>query len=203
MLHDMSQDDSAAALRAWLVVGLLLLASAFGAVDQYLGTSHLPGGLHPVAITISGLSAPWLLLAFCFGCTQTRPWLGALIGLTAILAALAGYFALMWSPFEGVHMTLATMGHLVLSSQARNVVGGLVSGPVYGWLGQRWRVRRSPLSALLAASLLPLEPIALALAGRASGPPAAYVAEVIAGVLLAGYFVAAMSRSRRPTRIAA
>ena len=52
-------------------------------------------------------------------------------------------------------------------------------------------------AALLAASLLPLEPIALVLAGRASGPPPAYAAEVIAGVLLAGYFIAAASRSSR------
>jgi hypothetical protein len=199
----MSRDEGTVSLPRWRVIGLLLLAAGFGAADQWLGTSHLPGGYNPVATTISGLSAPWLLVAFCSGCTQTRPWKGAFIGLGATLAALAGYFAMMWSPAEGVHMTLATMGHQVIRTQAQNVIGGLITGPVYGWLGHRWRVGKSVLSALLAASPMPLEPIALVLAGLAWGPPAAYVAEVIAGILLAGYFIAAASRSRRVTQEAA
>jgi hypothetical protein len=193
----MARDEGTGSLPPWRVIGLLLVAAGFGAADQWLGTAHLPGGYNPVATTISGLSAPWLLVAFCSGYTQARPWKGAVIGLTATLAALAGYFAMMWSPAEGAHMTLATMGHQVISTQARNVLGGLVSGPVYGWLGQRWRARRSVLSALLAASPFLLEPLALVLAGRAWGQPSAYVAEVIAGVLLAGYYVAAVSRWRR------
>ena len=130
-------------MRSRLAVGLLPLAVGFGAADQWLGTSHLPGGYSPVASTVSGLSAPWLLLAFCFGCTQVRPRPAALIGLSATMAALAGYFAMMWSPAEGAHLTLAAMAHLVISSQARNVVGGLITGPVYGWLGQYWRARKS------------------------------------------------------------
>jgi hypothetical protein len=198
----MSRHEAAAFRHSGNVIGLLLLAAAFGAADQYLPNLHLPGAYGAVATTVSGLSAPWVLLAFFFGCTETGPWRGALIGLAATLTALASYFALMWSPFEGVHMSLATMAHLALSSQALNVDGGLVTGPLYGWLGQRWRARRSLLSALLAAALLPLEPIALTLVGRDSGPPLAYVAEVFAGVLLAGYFIAAVSRSRRPTQAA-
>lgn len=183
-----------------LAIGLLPLAAAFGAADQYLGTSHLQGGYHPVASTISGLSAPWLLLAFCFGWTQVRPRPAALLGLTATLAALAGYFAMMWSPAEGVHMRLAMMAHLVIRSQARNVLGGLATGPVYGWLGQAWRARRSLTSALLAASPLTLEPVARVMADQAWGPPPAYAAEAIAGVLLAACFIPVITRSRRLMR---
>ena len=193
----MSRNGGTGSWPSWRVAGLLLLAAAFGAADQWLATSHLPGGSHPIATTISGLSAPWLLLAFCAGCTQARPWRGALIGLAATLAALAGYFVIMWSPAEGVHLNLATMGHLVISTQAQNLIGGLVTGPLYGSLGQRWRAGRSVLIALLAASPLALEPIALVLAGRDWGQPRAYVGEVVAGVLLAGYLIAAAYRYRR------
>jgi Family of unknown function (DUF6518) len=195
--------ERAGVRRSRLAIGLLPLAAAFGAADQYLGTSHLPGGYHPVTTAISGMSAPWLVLAFCFGCTQVRPRPAVLIGLAATLAGLAGYFAMMWSPAEGVHMSLATMGHLVVSSQARNVVGGLITGPVYGWLGHSWRVRRSLLSALLAALPLMLEPAALLVTGQAWGPAAAYTAEAIAGIALAAYFMTMMSRSRRPPLSAA
>jgi hypothetical protein len=201
MIDLVSGDEPPGHARRWTVAGFLLVsAAAFGAADQYLGTSHLPGGYHPVAITVSGLSAPWLLLAFWAGYTQVRPWPGALLGLAATVAALAGYFALMWSPAEGAHLSLATMAHLVVTSQAQNVLGGLVTGPVYGWLGHRWRTRRSLASAALAAVLLPLEPAARALAGRDWGPLIAYTAEAVAGILLAGYFIAALSRSRRQTQ---
>lgn len=196
-LH-MSRKTGSRLRQAWPVAAVLLVAVAFGAADQYLGTIHLPGGYDPAAATVSGLSAPWLLLAFFAGCTQTRPWQGALTGLAATMAALAGYFAMMWSPVEGVHLSVATMAHLVISSQARNVAGGLVTGPLYGWLGERWRTSRSVLSAALAACLLPLEPLVLALSGRAWGPPLAYALELTAGLVLAGYFAAAIYRSRRP-----
>jgi hypothetical protein len=106
----------------------------------------------------------------------------------------------MWSPAEGAHVSLAAMAHLVASSQAQNVLGGLVTGPVYGWLGHRWRTRRSLVAAVLAAGLLPLEPAARAMAGRDWGTPLAYIAEVAAGVLLTGYFIVAISRSRRQPR---
>jgi hypothetical protein len=194
----MATGERAGIQRSRLAFGLLPLAAAFGAADQYLGTSHLPGGYHPVATVISGLSAPWLLLAFCFGCTQLRPRPAVLIGLAATMAALAGYFAMMWSPAEGVHMSLAAMAHLVVSSQARNVLGGLITGPVYGWLGQSWRVRKSLLSALLAAIPLTLEPAALLITGQAWGPPVAYTAEAIAGILVVAYFITRISRSRPP-----
>jgi len=177
MLNRMSTGERAWTGHHWPAIGLLPLAAAFGAAVQYLGTPHLPAGYHPVASTISGLSAPWLPLAFCFGWTQVRPRPAALIGLAATMAGLAGYFAMMWSPVEGVHMRLATIAHLVIRSQAGNVLGDIVTGPLYGWLGQIWRTRRSLLSALLAAGPLTLEPAALAMAGRAWGSPPAYAAK--------------------------
>jgi hypothetical protein len=71
MINLVSWDASPGRGPRWALIGLVLLSAAmFGAIDQYLGTSHLPGGYHPAAITVSGLSAPWLLLAFCSGCAQ-------------------------------------------------------------------------------------------------------------------------------------
>jgi hypothetical protein len=82
-------------------------------------------------------------------------------------------------------------------AQRLNVAGGLVTGPLYGVLGQRWRTRRSWVSAALAASPLLLEPMAGALGWTYAGDAVASGAEVGAGVLLAVVFAVAISRSRR------
>jgi hypothetical protein len=83
--------------------------------------------------------------------------------------------------------------------------GGLATGPLYGWLGYRWRTRRSVATALIAALPLVLEPAARWLAGSA-GPAYASglsfqpagtgpaVAEIAAGLLLTG---AVLARARR------
>jgi hypothetical protein len=98
---------------------------------------------------------------------------------------------------EGVRLNLGVvLGSTV--AQRLNVAGGLVTGPLYGVLGQRWRTRRSWVSAALAASPLLLEPMAGALGWTYAGDAVASGAEVGAGVLLAVVFAVAISRSRRP-----
>jgi hypothetical protein len=71
----------------------------FGGADQYLG-SRVTLGLW--ASSLSGMSAPWLLLPFLCGLAQAVPRRAALAGLTVTVAALVGYFALTLSPLEGV-----------------------------------------------------------------------------------------------------
>lgn len=166
-------------------------AMAFGGVDQYIG-----GRYSSFATTISLLSAPWLLVPFAAGASQARTRQAAVLGVLATMAALAGYILMTVSPMEGVHMDVHS---LVESIRAQHlyVLGGLVTGPVYGALGQRWRARRSLLSAVLAVSTLLLEPFAGALGMTLDNNAAAYLAESATGVVLAGFFAVVVLRSRR------
>ena len=81
-------------------------------------------------------------------------------------------------------------------------MGGLVTGPLFGFLGQRWRTTRSWLSAALVAGVLCLEPLARFAVGRLDPPRDVWMIEVVIGAALAAYFLIAgavyRQRSRRP-----
>jgi uncharacterized protein DUF6518 len=132
----------------------LLLSAAYGAGTQFLG-ARVPGWGPEVAM----LSAPWLVIAFLAGCTQKAPRRAALLGLGATAAALAGYWLMTDSPVEGARYTLAN-AHGFFVSNVFVVVGGLVTGPLFGWFGQQWRTRRALLGAFVTAAALCLEPLA-------------------------------------------
>jgi hypothetical protein len=164
----------------------LLLATAFGAADQYLGSGHVWGLGWPTDVSL--LSAPWLVLAFVAGTTQRDPRRAALLGLGCTAAALVGYFLMTDSPAEGANYSLAnTRGFFV--SEHVVLLGGAFTGPLFGWFGQQWRTRRAIAGALVTAAALCLEP----LARRASIDPIRYrvvsLAEVAAGLALAGAVV--------------
>ncbi len=165
----------------------LIAAAAFGAADQYLGSGHVLGVGWTTDVSL--LSAPWLVLAFAAGCTQKEPRRAALLGLGCTAAALLGYFLLTDSPLEGAHYSLANARGFAVSSHAV-LLGGVVTGPLFGWFGQQWRTRRALVGALVTAAALCLEP----LARRASPTPirfaAVALAEVAAGLLLAAYVAA-------------
>lgn len=147
------------------VVGLV-----FGAVDQYLGTIRFG----PWAWTLSGMSAPWLVLPFVVGMTQERSRRAMLLGLVVTLAALVGYFAMTYSPMEGTPIDefLARFWTIVRTGfDPLWILGGAVTGPLFGFLGHRWRVERSRVSAVLVAGALCLEPVARAVTGRLSPQP--------------------------------
>lgn len=131
----------------------LLLSAAYGAGTQYLG-ARVPGWGPDVAM----LSAPWLVIAFLAGWTQRTPRRAALLGLGATAAALTGYWLMTDSPVEGAQYTLAN-AHGFLVSNAFTVVGAVVTGPLFGWFGHRWRTRRALLGALVTAAALGLEPL--------------------------------------------
>jgi hypothetical protein len=100
-----------------------------------------------------------LLLAFLAGAAQRDPVRAAMLGLASTYAALVGYFLLTDSPLEGAQYTLANT-HGFFLSNAPVVIGGLVSGPLFGWFGQQWRTRRAIAGALIAAAAFCLEPLA-------------------------------------------
>jgi hypothetical protein len=175
-----------------------LVGAAFGAADQYLGSLRSMVALGPWTVSVSQMSAFWLLLPFAFGCTQERPRRAVLIGLTATLAALFGYLALTISPIEGVALH-AVPGAAAgwLRSNTAVVAGGLITGPTFGWLGQRWRAERWWVSLAVVSGSFLLEPLARGLGGRLLGPAWAWIAEAAVGACLAGLFVATGFPRRR------
>jgi hypothetical protein len=170
------------------IVGLL-----FGGTDQVLGSISMPW-----ATSLSLLSAPWLILPFCFGCTQRVSKSALLIGLVATYAALLGYGVMTLSPVEGVHLSQqhqAIVG--LLRSERKVLFGGLISGPLYGLLGFYWRTRRAWVSAALVAGAVCLEPLVEDVVGHLPRQPAVWLAEIGAGTLLALYFALTVILSRR------
>lgn len=165
---------------------VIALAAAFGAADQYLGS--LSG--HPSATAVSLLSAPWLLVAFVAGWSQPTPKRAMLLGIVATIGALFGYWLMTVSPVEGGVVTVQEIRGLLIG-QAGLVVGAFVTGPVFGWLGNRWRTDRWSIGALIAAAALCLEPLAHLAAGSAIRSFGVWVGEVAVGLMMAVYVAAA------------
>jgi Family of unknown function (DUF6518) len=164
----------------------LVLSAAFGAGDQYLGSLTGSGHLWAAgwSTDISLLSAPWLVLPFVAGATQREPRRAALLGLACTYAALLGYGLMTLSPVEHAHLSGAAIRGFLISERSV-LIGGVVTGPLFGWFGQQWRTRRAIAGALITAAALCLEP----LARRVTINPIQYrdvwLAEVAAGLAFA------------------
>jgi hypothetical protein len=174
----------------------MVFAFAFGAADQYLGSRVTLGAW---ASSVSGMSAPWLVLPFLFGSTRAGARRAAMLGLAATGAALLGYFVLTLSPIEGVSLSHVDLIAFV-GSQRLNIAGAVVTGPVFGLLGHRWRTSRSLGSAGLVAGAMALEPAARYAVGRLDPPRGVWAVETLVGLSLAGYLVVASSRHRSARR---
>jgi hypothetical protein len=170
-----------------MVVALVLVLSvAFGAGDQYLGSLTGSGHLWAAGWSsdVSLLSAPWLVLPFLAGATQRSLRRAALLGLACTYAALLGYGLMTLSPVEHAHLTAATVRGFLVSERAV-LVGGIVTGPLFGWFGQQWRTRRAITGALVTAAALCLEPLARRAAVRPIDDRSVWLAEVAAGLAFA------------------
>lgn len=185
-------------LVAYLIAAILGLA--FGAADQYLGSM---GWLGPWAATAAQMSAPWLVLPFLIGMTQQRARRAAVLGLVVTLSALLGYFAMTYSPMEIPKWTFHrfTTGMVAVTTRGWYnplfILAGLMTGPVFGLLGQRWRVRRSWVSAALVAGALCLEPLARWGAGQLMPPAPVWTVEVASGAVVAALFAYTLMIWRR------
>lgn len=180
-----------------VALATVVLAVIFGAADQYLGSIEGHLGHFAWATNVSLLSAPWLLLAFAAGCAQRDARRAALLGFAATMAALVGYMLMTLSPTENAHLTTAAIAGF-LRSDPFIFVGGIVTGPLFGWVGHRWRVARSSLGALVAATLC-LEPLAHIAAGRAITSSTVAFSEVCIGLALGLYFTLTSLRRRYPS----
>ena len=181
----------------------VLVGLAFGAGDQYLGTLQWLGSWTGTAAQVS---APWLVLPFVVGMTQRRARRAAMLGLIATASALFGYFAMTYSPMEthpwSVHRF--TQGMVAVTTTGYNpayILGGLVGGPLFALLGQRWRVRRSWVSAAIVAGVLCLEPVARWASGQLTPPAPVWTVEVAVGAVAAGFFIVAIVAWRREDRL--
>jgi hypothetical protein len=127
----------------------------FGAASQYVGSLS---AVNPALTDLSVLSAPWLVLPFLVGCTQREWRSGALLGLACTFAGLFGYGAMTLSPMQGAHYTAQSVSGFIVSNGA-TIAGGTITGPLFGWFGQRWRNHRDYRVALLTSATLCLEPL--------------------------------------------
>ena len=173
----------------------LALSVVFGGTDQYLGS--LSG--HPWATDVSLLSAPWLVLAFLAGWTQREPKRAALLGFACTAAALVAYGLMTLSPVENAHLTAHSAAAFV-RSESRVVVGGLITGPLFGWFGNRWRIDRAWLGALAAAGAVCLEPVARVYAGQAIRFRSVWMTEVAFGLAMVIYVATAARTSQISAR---
>jgi hypothetical protein len=177
-----------------------LVGLAFGAAIQQLGasTSSLGGW----TATAAQVSAPWLILPFLAGITQGERRRAMIVGVVVTEAALLGYFAMTYSPLE-IHpwsVDRFVDGMIAITTTGYNpafIIGGLITGPVFGLLGQRWRVGRSWVGAALVAGALCLEPLARWASGHLMSPPQVWIAEVMIGLVVAGGFASILRAQRR------
>ena len=187
-----------------VVIGFL-----FGAMDQYLGTVHVTSHLGWWTITVSGMSAPWLILPFLAGMTQQRAKHAVALGAVIVLSALAGYFAMSNSVFESVpvvHFWPRTVRMATTESNLLWIVGGLITGPIYAYFGHRWRVARSWVGAALATLALCFEPLARSIVGTGfvggglSGSRVVWGAEAAIGLVAGVVFIWMLVLQRRNVR---
>jgi hypothetical protein len=169
----------------------IAIGFVFGALDQYLGTVHVTSHLGWWTITVSGMSAPWLILPFLAGLA---------------MSALAGYFAMSNSVFESVPVANLWPRTVRMATTDANllwIVGGLITGPVYAYFGHRWRVARSWVGAALVTLALCLEPFARSIVGTGfvggglNGSHVVWASEVVIGLAAAAVFLVALVRSHR------
>jgi hypothetical protein len=163
-----------------MIVALVLLAAAFGAGDQYLGS----WAAHGWAADTSLLSAPWLLLPLLAGYTQRSARRAIILACGCTLVALIGYLAMTLSPFE--QATVTATGVLgLLAGQLRWFVGGAITAPLFGWLGYRWRAGMSRWVPLLAAAVVCSEPLVRSAVGYAIRSAPVRQWEILAGLAIA------------------
>jgi len=182
-----------------IYVVAILVGLAFGAGDQYLGTIHSLTALGPWAVSISQMAALWVLLPFLFGCSQRRPRDAALVGLVATVAALFGYWAMTVSPMEGVALRSAPSAAAAwFGGNVGWWVAGVITGPLFGYLGHRWRRDGWWAGPALLSAVFLLEPVVRRASDRLIGPSWVWVAEFAVGAgMMVAFAASAPARRKR------
>lgn len=185
------------------LTGILMVAVALGML-----MSLLKGTGAGARDQLGNLSAPWLAVGFLGGACCRRTSRGAVAGVVATLAALAGFYA-QQSPLAGFSSaSLAFLAHprqmydFIVVPHRIVFIGGIASGLLFGTLGGVWTARQTKLAAGAIAALLICEPFVWLASGQALGGSDAaryawiWVAEIVVGC---GAAVAIMPSRRHPT----
>jgi len=183
------------------VVLILAACLLFGAA-----MSWLKGNGSGFRDAIGNASAPWLLVPFLAGAAagSRRLAIGAMIGLGATLAALAGFYVANSIVLDlGPHPWLTDLA-LTVRSGVYWAERALGSGPVFGALGGWWRRDRSLAAAGAIAAMFVLEPVAWWLYNVRLHGGAAYAVPQYPALWLAeiavGFAAFALLRARRGTK---
>jgi phosphotransferase system glucose/maltose/N-acetylglucosamine-specific IIC component len=178
-----------------LVIVALLASAVFGAGVQYVSSLTR---FWDQAWQLGALSAPWLVLPFLVGRAQRSPRRAAVLGAAATLTALLAYALMTLSPVEHARLTVAGFEAFVRTN-ATWFLGGVLTGPLFGWLGHRWRVVRTP-AALAVAALVALEPVVHAAGFRTMPLSPVTEAEVACGLAMAMWFGWRLAHRPRPAQ---
>jgi Family of unknown function (DUF6518) len=170
---------------------VIVLAAAFGAADQYLGS----WAGHSWATDTSLLAAPWLVLPFAVGSTQRAERRAITLATLCTFVALLGYLAMTLSPLEDARVSWVGLTGL-LRGQVRWFVLGVVTSPLLGWLGHRWSTGRVWWPAIAPAAALILEPLARTAISSPIRSPMVRWLEVSAGVALCVASLVILRRER-------
>jgi hypothetical protein len=213
----MTMDVLLVARRSIMRVFLIVVAAcAFGllaALVKGAGGDGV-GTLPTLRIAVTDLSAPWLLVAFLAGRRATRLAAGALLGFLATMSALLGFYllvSLVLAADLGGDGILGNAGQTLWANRIY-LAGGVLTGPLCGALGARWRATRTGSVALVAGVLLAGEPLVLTgigvllpatVVGRDAIRIAVFVAEFATGILLVLLWLARSARTPDDTRDAA
>jgi len=95
----------------------------------------------------------------------------------------------------GHHLALAEPGPWFYIERY-TLLGGLVTGPLFGWFGWQWRSRRAVVGALITAAAFCLEPAARRLAEKPIHFANVALAEIVVGLAFAAAVL--IRKARRP-----
>ena len=159
----------------------LLLGVPLGVLSRLTDTASW------APIWIGYVLSPWFAAAWLAGATVRIPRIGAILGLSLLLATAATYLAM--AAISGDALVLATL----------LIPLALMAGPIFGAAGAAWRCRgpwASRGGALLGVAVL-VESIALQLVVNAPLERVALVGESLVGIGLSLTLVAQAMEAER------
>ncbi len=176
-------------------------------------TSHIPSP-HVISVFwIGNLCAPWLVLAFFAGRTQSSARWAVLAGILTDVACAVGFYASFYAllfsldaarlglhPAAPVSTVITTWLRTWVSFTFFWVLAAVAGGALYGLLGNWWRRRRSIVAGLAIALPFVVEPVLWPLKNRYyQGPWFIWAVEVAVGLAIAVWVIRSRKGYEQPS----
>jgi hypothetical protein len=142
---------------------VLVGAFAFGLFAAWAKgqNTDVLGIVSQVRSDLGNLSTPWLLVPFAAGVLVPRRWGSSIAGLAATAAALVGFYLFTTLVIDlGGHGFIADFRKELLANRYY-LEGGIVTGPLFGFVGGWWKRSVSITPLILVGALLMAEPLVL------------------------------------------